>query len=186
MFEVRAYVNDAERFLKDAPDFDWHAILLNPHRPKLTVVVPASARYTEDELTNQFYDLIPLYNRSQSQLEGVKRQINFIKAGPKTIENEIKRALTYDFSQGQLVQESAWATHGNKLLKQKRFSQFDNVWLYELRSNAWRQQSVTRIVGILGAYNDNELSSFGVFLDRDDALAWWQMTDVLIKKKIGN
>ena len=33
MVEVRGYVNDAERFLADAPDFDWHAILLNSYRP---------------------------------------------------------------------------------------------------------------------------------------------------------
>ena len=186
MFEVRAYVDDAERFLEDAPDFDWHAMLLNPHRPKLTVVVPGVTRYTEEEISNRFYELIPLYNRSQSQIEGVKKQINFVKLQSKSIESRINRALVYDFSHGQLVQELVWAALGSKLLKQKRFSQFDNVWLYELRSSQWRQQSVARIVGILGAYNDDELSSFGVFLDRDDTQVWWQLIDVLIKRKVGN
>ena len=40
MSEVRAYVDDAERFLADVANFDWLAILLNPHRPTITIAVP--------------------------------------------------------------------------------------------------------------------------------------------------
>src|SRR5262249_35457353 len=133
MHEVRAYVDDAERFLDDAPDFDWHAILLNAHRPKLTVVTSASTALSEEELLAQFYNRIPLFNRIQSQLEGVKQQLKFIKVQSRSHEKELSRALVFDFSQGQLVEQTSWDTSGKKLLSQKRFYQFNNAWLYELR-----------------------------------------------------
>ncbi len=181
MYEVRAYVDDAERFLDDAPDFDWHAILLNTHRPKLTVVVPAATALSEQELAEGFYEQIPLYNRSQSQLEGVKRQIRFVRAGRGSSENAISRALVYDFSQGQLVQETSWTTLGKKLLGQKRYYQFNNAWLYELMPYDARIANVKNTIAILGAYNESELSTFGIFLNRSDCEAWWTLTENLIK-----
>jgi hypothetical protein len=180
MYEVRAYVDDAERFLEDAPDFDWHAILLNAHHPKLTVIVPGATALSEQELTEEFYKRLPLFNRSQTQLQGVKRQIRFVKA-KHTSESGINRALVYDFSHGQLVQESSWATLGAGIVDQKRYNQFNNAWLYELRPYGSRAATVKNTIVILGAYNDVELSSFGVFLNHADCGTWWKLTENIIK-----
>lgn len=179
MHEVRAYVDDVDRFLEDAPEFDWHSILLNSHRPRLSIMVPGKTSLSEEALAEQFYEQIPLYNRSESQLAGVKGQIRFKRIASKNSENDISRGLVYDFSQGQLVSEAIWQSPGKKLLNQKRFYQFNNAWLYELRSYGGAQPG-GKVIAILGAYNDNELSSFGVFLDREDSRTWWELTGEII------
>ncbi len=176
MSEVRAYVEDVDRFLADASHFDWLAILLNPHRPILSIAVPGRTPLSEQDIADRFYEQIPLYARSRSQMEDVKRQIRVIKARPKGLESRINRALVYDFSQGQIVQEASWSALGKKLLVQKRFSQFDNAWLYQLKSSPG-PQSTSNLVGILGAYDNDDVSSFGVFLDRNDCRTWWDITE---------
>ncbi len=180
MYEVRAFVDDAERFLHDAPEFDWHAILRNSHHPKLTVIVPNGTALSERALADEFHAAIPAYNRRQSQLEEVKRQIRFVKVGNRTLENGINRALVYDFSQGQLVQEASWTALGKKIINQKRFYQFNNAWIYELRPYTGQAASFKNTIAILGAYNESELSSFGVFLNRADCDAWWALTESII------
>jgi len=60
------------------------------------------------------------------------------------------------------------------LLSQKRFSQFDNAWLYQLKSSPG-PNSIYNMVGILGAYDNDDVSSFGVFLDRNDCCTWWDI-----------
>jgi hypothetical protein len=179
MVEVRGYVNDAERFLADAPDFDWHAILLNSHRPPLTILVPGRTPLSELEIADTFYDQLPRYSRRQSHIEDVKRQIRFGKVSSKPIENQIKRALVYDFSQGQIIQEESWSALGVKVLNQKRFSQFDNAWLYKLSGHHGPDPASRNLVGILGAYDNDDVSSFGVFLDREDTNTWWTITTVI-------
>ena len=148
MVEVRAYVNNAEKFLTDAPDFDWHAILLNPHRPRLTILVPRDTLLSEVDIAGRFYEQLPRHSRRQSQIEDVKRQIQFYKVPSKSIEKQISRALVYDFSQGQMVQEESWSALGEKLLSQKRFSEFDNAWLYQLRSYRGHDLAYRNLVGI--------------------------------------
>jgi len=104
----------------------------------------------------------------------VKRQIKFIKVKQKKIENQVYRGLVYDFSRGQIVQEEMWSARGKKLLSQKRFPEFDNVWLYKLKSYPG-QPSISSLVGILGTYDDDDISSFGVFMDRNDCCMWWEL-----------
>ena len=174
MFEVRAYVDNIERFLADASHFDWLAILLNPHRPVLTIAVPGRTSLSEQDIADHFYEQIPLYARSKSQTGDVKRQIRFIKVRQKGPEKQINRALVYDFSLGQIVPEASWSALGKKLLSQKRFSQFDNAWLYQLKSSPG-PNSISNMVGILGAYDNDDVSSFGVFLDRNDCRTWWDI-----------
>jgi hypothetical protein len=179
MVEVRGYVDDTERFLADAPDFDWHAILLNSHRPTLTILVPGRTSVSELEIADRFYDQLPRYGRRQSDIEDVKRQIRFGKVRSKSTENQIKRALVYDFSQGQIIQEESWSALGVKILDQKRFSQFDNAWLYKLSVHREPDPISRNIVGILGAYDNDDVSSFGVFLDREDICTWWKIITVI-------
>lgn len=172
MVEIRAYVNDAERFLEDAPDFDWHALLLNAHRPPLTILIPGGTSLSELEVADQFHGGLTL---RQSQAEDIKRQVRFAKVNSKSLENKIHRALVYDFSQGQIIQEESWSVLGSKILNQRRFSQFDNAWLYELRGHRGPDSGSRNLVGILGAYDEDEVSSFGVFLDRGDTNTWWEI-----------
>ena len=175
MFEVRAYVDDAERFLADAANFDWLAILLNPHRPTITIAVPGRTSLSESDIADRFHKQIPLYARSSSLIEDVKRQIKFIRIKPRKIENQIYRGLVYDFSRGQIVREEIWTASGKKILSHKRFSEFDNVWLYKLKS-CQDQHVASNLVGILGTYDD-DISSFGVFIDRNDCSMWWELID---------
>ena len=179
MVEVRGYVNDAERFLADAPDFDWLAILLNSHRPPLTIVVPGGTSPSELEIADQFYEQLPLYNRRQSDLEDVKRQIRFGKVSSRSTEDQIERALVYDFSLGQIIQEEIWSALGVKILNQRRFSQFDNAWLYKLSVHREADSASRKLVGILGAYDNDDVSSFGVFLNQEDTCTWWKITTVI-------
>lgn len=178
MSEVRAYVDDAERFLADVPNFDWLAILLNPHRPTITIAVPGRTSLSESDIADRFHKQVPHYARSPSLIDDVKRQIKFIKVKPKKIENQIYRGLIYDFSRGQIVQEEILSALGKKLLAQKRFHKFDNAWFYKLKSYPG-QPSVFNLVGILGAYDDDDVSSFGVFLDRSDCCMWWELIEVI-------
>jgi hypothetical protein len=181
MFEVRAYVNDVEKLLEDAPEFDWAAMLLNQNRPPLTIFVPHGASGTEEEMARRFYDQLPLFNRSQAQLAGVREQIRIVKVDAKTLQGDVARRLVYDFSMGQLVQQEVWNETGKRILNQKRYYQFDNVWLYELRQYLGDAAShKKKHVAILGAYNEKELSSFGVFLNAKDSRDWWHLTQTLI------
>jgi hypothetical protein len=178
MFEVRAYVDDAERFLADAANFDWLAILLNPHRPTITIAVPGRTSLSELDIADRFHKQVPLYARSPSLIDDVKRQIKFIKVKPRKIENQVYRGLVYDFSRGQIVREEIWSALGKKLLSQKRYSEFDNVWLYKLKSYP-DQPSASNLVGILGTYDDDDISSFGVFIDRNDCRMWWELINFM-------
>jgi transcriptional regulator with XRE-family HTH domain len=176
ILEIRAYVDDAGRFIDDAPNFDWSAILLNAHSPKLTIFIPSVASQGEDELAGRFVNGLPF---TKVQTEIVRPRIAFVKVSSGA-QNDINRALVHDFARGRVVSDKIWKQFGEEILVEKKYTLFNNSWLYEMQSSV--KLDAKLLIGTLGAYNDSDGSAFGVMMDRYTSELWWRLTEITLHK----
>lgn len=170
--EVRAFVDSAQRLLSDAQNFDWNGILNNRFRPKIHVFLSATDPMEAEEAQREFRSKLKVSAKGSQTIKENVIFRNFDSAS----ENEVRRRLIYDLAEERPISAKIWSEFGRAILDEKRFVQYNNIWLYSMHGEEARAKDhPPLLVGVLGAYNDKDQTAFGSMVNGETLDEWWKL-----------